>query len=75
MDVQSIGKCAGIVWNLLNSEHRKWSYSEIKKSTELSDRDINAAIGWLAREGKLNIEENQVGKRNIIYVELNNIIG
>ena len=82
MDVQSIGKCAGEVWQLLNGEHRKWSYSEIKKTyseikktSGLSDRELNAAIGWLAREGKLNIEETQVGKRNILYVELNFFIG
>lgn len=75
MDVQSIGNCAGKVWELLNSEHRKWSYNEIKKSTGMSDREINASIGWLAREGKLNIEETQVGKRNILYIELNFFIG
>ena len=50
-------------------------YSEIKKTSGLSDRELNAAIGWLAREGKLNIEETQVGKRNILYVELNFFIG
>lgn len=75
MDVQSIGKNAGVLWQLLNCEHRKWSYSEIKKTSGLSDRELNAAIGWLAREGKLNIEETQVGKRNILYVELNFFIG
>lgn len=75
MDVQSIGNCAGVIWELLNGEHRKWSYSEIKKSTGLSDREINAAIGWLAREGKLYIEETQQGKRNILYIELNFFIG
>ncbi|MCF2738211.1 Protein of uncharacterised function (DUF2582) [uncultured Bacteroides sp.] len=75
MDVQSIGNCAGVIWKLLNGEHRKWSYNEIKKSTGLSDREINAAIGWLAREGKLNIEETQQGKRNILYIELNFFIG
>lgn len=75
MDVQSIGKSAGVLWQLLNGEHRKWSYSEIKKTSGLSDRELNAAIGWLAREGKLNIEETQVGKRNILYVELNLFIG
>ena len=75
MDVQSIGKNAGVLWQVLNGEHRKWSYSEIKETSGLSDRELNAAIGWLAREGKLNIEETQVGKRNILYVELNLFIG
>lgn len=75
MDVQGIGENAGIIWRLLNGEHRKWTFLEIKKATGLSDREINASIGWLAREGKLTIEEKQVGKRKILYVELNCFIG
>ena len=71
MNVQSIGENAGIIWRLLQSESRKWDYQEIKKETGLSDRDINTAIGWLAREGKLTIDE----RRNVIYIELNYYIG
>lgn len=71
MDVQSVGENAGIIWRLLYGEHRKWTCQEIKKATGLSEREINAAIGWLAREGKLAIEERQTGKRKILYVELN----
>ena len=75
MNVQSIGENAGIIWRLLQSESRKWDYQEIKKETGLSDRDINTAIGWLAREGKLTIDEIKVGRRNVIYIELNYYIG
>lgn len=75
MNIQSIGESAGIIWNLLQSESRKWDYQEIKQATGLSDRIINAAIGWLAREGKLSIEENKVGRRNVLYIELNYYIG
>ena len=53
----------------------RWDYQEIKKETGLSDRDINTAIGWLAREGKLTIDETKVGRRNVIYIELNYYIG
>lgn len=63
MNVQSIGENAGIIWRLLQSESRKWDYQEIKKETGLSDRDINTAIGWLAREGKLTIERNKSRKK------------
>ena len=59
MNVQSIGENAGIIWRLLQSENRKWDYLEIKKATGLPDRYINAAIGWLAREGKVFFEENE----------------
>lgn len=75
MNVQSIGENAGIIWRLLQSESRIWDYQEIKKETGLSDRDINTAIGWLAREGKLTIDETKVGRRNVIYIELNYYIG
>lgn len=75
MNIQSIGESAGIIWNLLQSESRKWDYQEIKQATSLSDRIINAAIGWLAREGKLSIEETKVGRRNVLYIELNYYIG
>ena len=71
MNVQSIGENAGIIWRLLQSESRKWDYQEIKKETGLSDRDINTAIGWLAREGKLTIDDTKVGTRNVIYIQLN----
>lgn len=75
MNIQTIGESTGILWNLLKSENRKWDYQEIKKATGLSDRIINAAIGWLAREGKLTIEETKVGRRNVLYLELNYYIG
>lgn len=75
MDVQSIGENAGIIWRLLYGEQRKWTCQEIKKATGLPDREINAGIGWLAREGKLIIKETQVGKRKVLYVELNNFTG
>ncbi|MDB9029182.1 winged helix-turn-helix domain-containing protein [Parabacteroides distasonis] len=57
MDKYSIGTNAGIVWRLMNNDH-KWSYQELKEKSELSDRELNAAIGWLAREDKIQIEED-----------------
>ncbi len=75
MDVQSIGESAGIVWRTLAGEHRKWSYNELKKVTGLPDRNLNAAIGWLAREGKLSIEDSHAGEQNVLYIELNYYIG
>ena len=64
MNVQSIGENAGIVWKQLASEHRKWEYAEVKAATGLADRDLNAAIGWLARESKIFIRQ----KDNEIWV-------
>ena len=30
---------------------RKWNYDELRDKLRLRDRDLNAALGWLAREG------------------------
>ena len=32
---------------------------EVKKSTKLTEKDLYAAIGWLAREGKIALEEEE----------------
>lgn len=46
MDKTQIGTNAGIVWKLL-SDNAHWEYEKLKKESGLSDRDLNAAIGWL----------------------------
>ena len=58
MNKNLIGLNAGKVWQLLNN-NKRWSYSELKDAVGLSDRDLNAAIGWLARlarENKIDFE-------------------
>ena len=59
--VEKIGTWAGLVWNALN-ENEVLGNKEIKKVTKLKDKELYAAIGWLAREGKLNIAESEDGK-------------
>ena len=61
MNVETIGTWAGLVWNVLN-ENDVLGNKEIKKVTKLKDKELYAAIGWLAREGKLNIAESEDGK-------------
>lgn len=75
MDKYSIGVNAGIIWNLLSSDNKKWEYNELKRITELSDRDLNAAIGWLAREDKIQFDMNKEGNKELLYLELNLYIG
>ncbi len=58
MDKSTIGNNAGIVWNLLNDGHH-WSYEDLKNASGLTDRDLNAAIGWLAREDKVYFETDK----------------
>ena len=74
MDAQTIGNNAGKVWRLLD-HNRKWEYNGLKEATGLSDRDLNAAIGWLAREDKIQFETSQVDGHDYLYLELNLYIG
>ena len=31
----------------------------LKKATKLKEKEVYAAIGWLAREGKVNVNETE----------------
>lgn len=75
MNVQSIKDSADKIWKLLHGENRKWEYQEIKEACKLSDRELNAAMGWLASEGKIQFESTRIGDQEILYVELNFYIG
>jgi hypothetical protein len=57
MNVDSIGLWAGMIWNALDAEGTL-SVKKIKKATKLKDKEIFAALGWLSREGKINLAEN-----------------
>lgn len=58
---EQIGINAGKVWAILDENGRQ-NVKEIKKATKLTDKDLYAALGWLAREGKvaLDAEEKEV---------------
>ena len=53
MNNELIGKNAGIVWQTLNCHKCTWE--ELVKSSALKPLELAAAIGWLARENKVNI--------------------
>ena len=65
MNIDSIGYNAGLVWNALN-EAEAMGLKQIKKVTKLKDKELYAAIGWLAREGKLVIAEGEDDKDLIL---------
>ena len=55
--IEKIGTNAGLVWNALN-EGGKMSFKALKKATKIkAEKDMYAAMGWLAKEGKLSFEE------------------
>ena len=64
MNKQIIGKNAGILWRFLNTDAHK-------KGTGLDDMELASAIGWLAREDKIQFElQHSSGKDKIAYVYL-----
>ena len=53
-----IGSHAGLVWKILDI----WgdaNYRTIKRLSNLDDSDLQSALGWLAREDKIVVNENQ----------------
>ena len=69
MDKYTIGNNAGIVWTLLN-DGKRWKYEDLKAASALSDRDLNAAIGWLAREDKIYFETDSNNAEDL-YLSVN----
>ena len=59
MNIDSIGAWAGVVYKALeNSDTRMLGMKLLKKSTKLKKDELMAAIGWLGREGKITIAQN-----------------
>ena len=67
MNAETIGTWAGLMWNAL-SEVETLGLKQVKKETKLKDKELYAAIGWLSREGKLNVVECKEEKE--LYLSL-----
>jgi len=67
MNVEEIGAWAGLVWNALN-EADTLGVKQVKKITKLKDKEVFAAIGWLARENKLTITEDADNKDYLLQL-------
>ena len=65
VNTETIGTWAGLIWNALN-EVESLGFKQVKKATKLKEKELYAAMGWLAREGKLNIEEK--AEENELYL-------
>ncbi len=70
MDKNVIGQNAGIVWNLL-SDGKQWTYSELLRASALDAHDLDAAIGWLAREDKIEFGRDERSGEETFYLVLN----
>jgi DNA-binding MarR family transcriptional regulator len=65
MNVEVIGVNAGTVWVALN-ETNGLGIKQLRKETKLKDKEVYAALGWLAREGKVNIEPDPKDEKEFI---------
>jgi hypothetical protein len=63
---ERIGELAGDVWNFLEEESEA-SVSSIGKAVDAPRAKVNMAIGWLAREDKLEFVDN--GRGNSVYLK------
>ena len=65
MNIETIGTDAGTVWTALNTAEAL-GVKQLKKITKLKDKEIFAALGWLAREGKINIDVDPADEKDYI---------
>lgn len=52
---EALGDAAGKIWTFL-SENSASSATKLAEATGLDRNDVQRAIGWLAREGKIAVE-------------------
>ena len=73
MNKHQIGLNAGMIWRLLNN-NPQWDYCELKKASGLSDKDLSAAIGGLAREDKIDFRKEDT-QGDCDFLNINVFIG
>ena len=73
MDKHEIGENAGKVWHLL-SNNTKWDIEGLKGESGLNTIELYSAIGWLARENKIDFDVSD--PENIqVYLYVNVFFG
>ncbi len=63
--LDQIGDTAGLVWHHLN-ENGPRTLAQLAKEIDAQRDVIMQAIGWLAREDKLAIEEDARGRKTVV---------
>ena len=57
----NVGEIAGQIWeSLSNNGNKPVSLTTLAKNIDRKKEEVALGVGWLAREGKLNIEESGV---------------
>lgn len=65
MNADVIGANAGQVWQALAAAETL-GIKQIKKVTKLKDKEVFAALGWLAREGKVIITTDPNDEKELL---------
>ena len=65
MNTETIGTNAGTVWTALNTAEAL-GIKQLKKMTKLKDKEVYAALGWLAREGKIEMAPDPQDEKDYI---------
>jgi hypothetical protein len=65
-----VGTNAGRIWNTLASVKKEVDVSTIAKLAKIDVNDAYTALGWLAREDKINISVVPKSKEKLITVSL-----
>ncbi len=67
LTTERIGDVAGTLWSTLRRKNGKGcTVSELKKTKGCTPDEALAAIGWLAREGKVNLEAQ--GRKMVFHL-------
>ena len=64
MITSKIGENAGLIWNALQGG--ALTTKALKKATKLKEADLNMALGWLAREDKIEIAVDDEDEKEYI---------
>jgi hypothetical protein len=54
--IATIGIAAGEIWKFFDKQEQPVTLSILRKNLSLSSTLLTMGLGWLAREGKINIE-------------------
>lgn len=63
--LQTVGEIAGKIWNYLD-ENGESTLTSLKKELDIKPEQATLSLGWLAREGKVEMEK----KGNSVKVSL-----
>ena len=57
-ELEAIGETAGLVWQFLHSNGES-SLSALEKGVKAPRSTVSMAVGWLAREGKIQMKDEK----------------